>query len=183
MKTFTEFLVESSFTHDRKEYESHPFLKSKGLTRLRNGAKIVDSDDGSIYHDHSSKNPHVVYAFKQDGEHHVHVYPGDPRSTEPTHAGVGKTPTEAMNNLKPFKQYAKKYLDESVLKEFHPTPAGKEVPGAESDQGAEKYVKQVNGKWALVSRHTGRPLKYFDSKPSREEAGKALRTVEYFKHS
>lgn len=63
------------------------------------------------------------------------------------------------------------------------TPAGKEVPGAEGSEGALKYVKQVNGKWALVSRHTGRPLKYFSSKPSREEAGEALRHVEYFKHS
>lgn len=62
------------------------------------------------------------------------------------------------------------------------TPAGKPVPGAESSVGAEKYVKQVDGKWALVSRHTGRPLKYFDHKPDREEAAKALRTVEYFKH-
>lgn len=62
------------------------------------------------------------------------------------------------------------------------TAAGEPVPGAESDVGAEKYVKKVDGGWALVSRHTGRALKKFDHKPSREEADKALRAVEYFKH-
>lgn len=86
-----------------------------------------------------------------------------------------KTYTEFLSGETPSKK--------TVLKEFHPTPAGKEVAGAEGSEGAEKYVKQVDGKWALISRHTGRPLKYFDNKPSREEADKALRAVEYFKHS
>lgn len=64
------------------------------------------------------------------------------------------------------------------------TPAGKPVPGASGgeDSGAMKYVKQVHGKWALVSRKDGRPLKYFKNKPSRDEADKALRAVEFFKH-
>lgn len=181
MKTYTEFLLETSYTNDRHELENHHFLKSKGL---KFAGRDKDSMNFSgVYHSHGGKNETHLYHFKQDGEHHVHVYPHYFEDSEPSHAGVGKTPTEAMNNLKPFKQYAKKYLGESVLKEFHATSAGKEVPGAESDQGAEKYVKQVDGKWALVSRHTGRPLKYFDNKPSREEADKALRAVEYFKHS
>lgn len=64
------------------------------------------------------------------------------------------------------------------------TPAGKPVAGAAGgkDSGAMKYVKQVRGKWALVSRKSGRPLKYFDEKPSQEQADKALRAVEFFKH-
>jgi len=87
-----------------------------------------------------------------------------------------KTYTEFFAEKELFKTFDRDCLDES-------TSAGKEVPGAEGSAGAEKYVKQVDGKWALVSRHTGRPLKYFQSKPSREEADKALRAVEYFKHS
>lgn len=83
-----------------------------------------------------------------------------------------------------MKTYTEFLTEKASYKKFeHSSPAGKEVPGAVSDEGALKYVKQVNGKWALVSRHTGRPLKYFDSKPSREEAGHALKNVEYFKHS
>lgn len=85
-----------------------------------------------------------------------------------------------------MKSYTEFLIEKLSFKSFHfgeETAAGKEVPGAESDAGAEKYVKQVNGKWALVSRHTGRPLKYFDSKPSREEADHALKNVEYFKHA
>jgi hypothetical protein len=64
------------------------------------------------------------------------------------------------------------------------TPAGKPVAGAAGgkDSGAMKYVKQVHGKWALVSRKSGRPLKYFDEKLSQEQADKALRAVEFFKH-
>lgn len=52
-----------------------------------------------------------------------------------------------------------------------------------NDEGALKYVKKIDDKWALVSDHTGKPLKYFDDKPTREEADKALRTVEFFKNS
>lgn len=64
------------------------------------------------------------------------------------------------------------------------TAAGKPVTGAIAgeDSGALKYVKKVDGGYALVSRHTGRSLKKFDHKPSREEADKALRAVEFFKH-
>lgn len=83
-----------------------------------------------------------------------------------------------------MKTYTEFLTEKTSYKKFeHSSPAGKEVPGAEGSEGALKYVKQVNGKWALVSRHTGRPLKYFESKPSRQEAGEALRHVEYFKHS
>lgn len=54
----------------------------------------------------------------------------------------------------------------------------------EDGEGALKYVKKVDGKWALVSRFSGKALKYFDGdeKPSREAADKALKTVEYYKH-
>lgn len=57
------------------------------------------------------------------------------------------------------------------------------------DEGALKYVKQMKDpsdgkeKWALYSIHSGKALKYFDHKPSKEEADKALRTVEFFKHN
>lgn len=41
------------------------------------------------------------------------------------------------------------------------------------------YVRKVNGKWALVSKHTGKPLRYFDGegKPSREWANKAVGNI------
>ena len=83
-----------------------------------------------------------------------------------------------------MKTYTEFLTEKASYKKFeHSTPAGKEVPGAEGNEGALKYVKQVNGKWALVSRHTGRPLKYFESKPSKETADSALRAVEFYKHS
>lgn len=59
-----------------------------------------------------------------------------------------------------------------------------ESDDSSNDEGALKYVKKVDGKWALVSDHTGKVLKYFGAeKPSKEEADKALRAVEYYKHS
>lgn len=68
------------------------------------------------------------------------------------------------------------------IDEVKATPAGKEVRGAVSDEGALKYVKKVGDKWALVSRKTGRPLKYFDKQPSEEAANKALGAIKFFQH-
>lgn len=50
-------------------------------------------------------------------------------------------------------------------------------------EGALKYVKKIGDDWCLVSDHTGKTLKNFgDKKPSRAEADKALRVVEFYKH-
>lgn len=45
-------------------------------------------------------------------------------------------------------------------------------------------LKQVNGKWALVSRKTQRPLAYYkgDGKPSDEWVSKQERRIQFFKH-
>ena len=45
-------------------------------------------------------------------------------------------------------------------------------------------LKQVNGKWALVSKSTGRPLAYYkgEGKPSGEWVSKQERRIQYFKH-
>jgi hypothetical protein len=45
-------------------------------------------------------------------------------------------------------------------------------------------LKQVNGKWALVSKSTQRPLAYYkgEGKPSQEWVSKQERRIQYFKH-
>lgn len=45
-------------------------------------------------------------------------------------------------------------------------------------------LKQVNGRWALVSRKTQRPLAYYkgDGKPSDEWVAKQERRIQAFKH-
>lgn len=45
-------------------------------------------------------------------------------------------------------------------------------------------LQQVDGKWALVSKKTGKPLAYYDGegKPSDEWVAKQERRVQYFKH-
>ena len=45
-------------------------------------------------------------------------------------------------------------------------------------------LKQVNGKWALVSKKTQRPLAYYkgDGKPSDEWVAKQERRIQFFKH-
>ena len=45
-------------------------------------------------------------------------------------------------------------------------------------------LKQVNGKWALVSRKTQRPLAYYkgEGKPSDEWVSKQERRIQFFKH-
>ena len=46
-------------------------------------------------------------------------------------------------------------------------------------------LKRVNGKWALVSRKTQRPLAYYDGegKPSEEWVKKQESRIQYFKHT
>lgn len=45
-------------------------------------------------------------------------------------------------------------------------------------------LKKVNGRWALVSRKTGRPLAYYrgSGKPSDAWVKKQERRVQFFKH-
>lgn len=45
-------------------------------------------------------------------------------------------------------------------------------------------LQQVDGKWALVSKKTGRPLAYYDGegKPSDEWVTKQERRIQYFKN-
>lgn len=46
-------------------------------------------------------------------------------------------------------------------------------------------LQQVDGKWALVSKKTGRPLAYYkgEGKPSDEWVAKEERRIQYFKHT
>lgn len=48
----------------------------------------------------------------------------------------------------------------------------------------DEHLAHVNGKWALVSKKTGRPLRYFHGpgKPSAEWVSKQERSVQYWKH-
>jgi len=45
-------------------------------------------------------------------------------------------------------------------------------------------LQQVDGKWALVSKKTGRPLAYYkgEGKPSDEWVADQERRIQYFKH-
>lgn len=47
-----------------------------------------------------------------------------------------------------------------------------------------EHLKQVNGKWAIVSKTSGKPLRYYDGegKPSVEWVAKQEREIEFFKH-
>lgn len=47
-----------------------------------------------------------------------------------------------------------------------------------------EHLAHVNGKWALVSKKTGRPLRYFHGpgKPSSDWVSNAERSVQYWKH-
>ena len=75
--------------------------------------------------------------------------------------------------MKKFKQY--------ILS----TPASVEeweedVFGVES---IDEVLKQVDGKWALVSKKTGKPLAYYkgEGKPSDEWVASQERRIQYFK--
>ena len=48
----------------------------------------------------------------------------------------------------------------------------------------EEHLQQVDGKWALVSKKTGKPLRYFrgEGKPSPEWVSHAEKSVQYWKH-
>lgn len=56
-----------------------------------------------------------------------------------------------------------------------------DVYGAES---IDEVLKQVDGKWALVSKKTGRPLAYYkgEGKPSDEWVASQERRIQYFKN-
>jgi hypothetical protein len=45
-------------------------------------------------------------------------------------------------------------------------------------------LKQVDGKWALVSKKTGRPLRYYkgEGKPSEEWIAQQEKEIQYFKN-
>lgn len=47
-----------------------------------------------------------------------------------------------------------------------------------------EVLKQVDGRWALVSKTTGRPLVYYkgEGKPSDEWVAGQERRIQYFKH-
>ena len=75
------------------------------------------------------------------------------------------------------------------MKRFKDFIQGTTVPQEEWEEdvyGPElvEVLKQVDGKWALVSKKTGRPLAYYDGegKPSNEWVAKQERRIQYFKH-
>lgn len=45
-------------------------------------------------------------------------------------------------------------------------------------------LRRVDGKWALVSKKTGKPLRYYkgEGKPSQEWVDQQEREIQYFKH-
>ncbi len=45
-------------------------------------------------------------------------------------------------------------------------------------------LRQVGGKWALVSKKTGKPLRYYkgEGKPSQEWVDQQEREIQFFKH-
>lgn len=47
-----------------------------------------------------------------------------------------------------------------------------------------EVLQKVNGKWALVSKDTGRPLRYYkgEGKPSAEWVEDQERQIQYFKN-
>lgn len=47
-----------------------------------------------------------------------------------------------------------------------------------------EMLKQVDGRWAIVSKKTGRPLVYYkgEGKPSDEWFREQERRIQYFKH-
>jgi hypothetical protein len=48
-----------------------------------------------------------------------------------------------------------------------------------------EVLKQVDGKWALVSKKTGKALRYYkgEGKPSDEWVAQQEREIQYFKHA
>lgn len=73
----------------------------------------------------------------------------------------------------------------SFRKFVHMSPASldeweEEVYGPE----IVERLQQMDGKWALVSKKTGRPLVYYkgEGKPSDEWVADQERRIQYFKH-
>lgn len=64
------------------------------------------------------------------------------------------------------------------------TEAKLKVVNFEEFQTLFEHLKHVNGKWAIVSKTDGRPLRYYDGegKPSVEWVAKQEREIEFFKH-
>lgn len=71
-----------------------------------------------------------------------------------------------------------------TFKQFIGTPATTEE-WEEDVYGPElvEVLKQVDGKWALVSKKTGKPLAYYkgEGKPSDDWVAKQEKRIQYFK--
>jgi len=76
--------------------------------------------------------------------------------------------------MKKFKQYI--LSTPASIEEWE-----EDVFGVES---IDEVLKQVDGKWALVSKKTGKPLAYYkgDGKPSDEWVSSQERRIQYFKN-
>ena len=76
--------------------------------------------------------------------------------------------------MKKFKQYI--LSTPASIEEWE-----EDVFGVES---IDEVLKQVDGKWALVSKKTGRPLAYYkgEGKPSDDWVADQERRIQYFKH-
>lgn len=76
--------------------------------------------------------------------------------------------------MKKFKQYI--LSTPASVEEWEEDLFGVEV--------IDEVLKQVDGKWALVSKKTGRPLAYYkgEGKPSDEWIANQERRIQYFKH-
>jgi len=83
-----------------------------------------------------------------------------------------RTRYERIRLMKTFKEYLSKPVSQEEWEE--------DVYGPEIIE----TLKQVDGRWALVSKKTGRPLAYYDGegKPSDEWVAKQERRIQYFKH-
>lgn len=75
--------------------------------------------------------------------------------------------------MKKFKQYI--LSTHATIEEWE-----EDVFGVES---IDEVLKQVDGKWALVSKKTGKPLAYYkgEGKPSDEWVASQERRIQYFK--
>jgi hypothetical protein len=75
--------------------------------------------------------------------------------------------------MKKFKQYI--LSTPATIEEWE-----EDVFGVES---IDEVLKQVDGKWALVSKKTGKPLAYYkgEGKPSDEWVASQERRIQYFK--
>jgi hypothetical protein len=53
-----------------------------------------------------------------------------------------------------------------------------------NEEQLNEILKQVDGKWALVSKTTGKPLRYYkgEGKPSKEWVAQQEREIHFFKN-